>query len=43
MLGKSKGKLIYVFDFIKIKGYIIIPELSLDTQKIIYPGVRGDL
>jgi len=43
MLGKSKGKLIYVFDFIKIEGYIAILELGLDARKIIYLGVGGDL
>jgi len=43
MLGKSKGKLIYVSNFIRIKGRIAIPELGLNTRKIIYPGARGDL
>jgi hypothetical protein len=43
MLSKSKGKLIYVFGFIKIKDYIVIPDLGLDAQKIIYLRARGDL
>jgi hypothetical protein len=43
MLGKSKGKLIHVFDFIRIKGRINILKLNLNAQKIIYPGARGDL
>jgi len=43
MLGKSKGKLIHVSDFIKSKGRIAILDLGLDAQKIIYPGARGDL
>jgi len=43
MLSKSKGKLIYVFDFIRIEGYIIILNLSLDVWKIIYPRARRDL
>jgi hypothetical protein len=42
MLSKSKGKLIHVFDFIRIKGRINILELNLDARKIIYPGVGGD-
>jgi glutaredoxin-related protein len=43
MLGKSKSKLIHVSDFIKIEGYIAIPDLSLNAQKIIYLRARGDL
>ena len=43
MLGKSKGKLIYVFDFIRLKGRVNILKLNLNTRKIIYPGARGDL
>jgi len=43
MLGKSKGKLIYVFDFIRLKGRVNILKLNLDARKIIYPGVGGDL
>jgi len=42
MLGKSKGKLIHVSDFIGTKGRINILELNLDARKIIYPGARGD-
>jgi predicted RNase H-like nuclease (RuvC/YqgF family) len=42
MPGKSKGKLIYVSDFIGVKGRIAMPNLGLDTRKIIYPGARGD-
>ena len=42
MLGKSKGKLIYVFDFIKLKGRINILEVNLNARKIIYPGAGGD-
>jgi len=43
MLGKSKGKLIHVSDFIGLKGRINIPDLDLDARKIIFPGARGDL
>jgi hypothetical protein len=43
MLGKSKGKLIHVSDFIRIKGYIAMPDLGLDARKIIYLRARGDL
>jgi hypothetical protein len=43
MPSKSKGKLIHVSDFIRTKGYIIIPDLSLNAQKIIYLKARGDL
>jgi hypothetical protein len=43
MPSKSKGKLIYIFNFIRTKGYIAILDLSLDAQKIIYLKVRGDL
>jgi len=43
MLGKSKGKLIHIFDFIGLKGRVNILKLNLDARKIIYPGVRGDL
>jgi hypothetical protein len=43
MLSKSKGKLIYVSDFIRIKGYIAILDLSLNARKIIYLRARGDL
>jgi hypothetical protein len=42
MLGKSKGKLIYVFDFIRLKGRINILELNLNARKIIYLSARGD-
>jgi len=42
MLGKSKGKLIHVSDFIGIEGRINILELNLNARKIIYPGVGGD-
>jgi hypothetical protein len=42
MPGKSKGKLIYVSDFIRLKGKINVLELNLDTRKIIYSGARGD-
>ena len=43
MLGKSKGKLIYVSNFIRLKGRVNILKLNLDARKIIYPGVGGDL
>jgi hypothetical protein len=43
MPDKSKGKLIYVSNFIRTKGYITIPELGLDARKIIYLGAGGDL
>ena len=43
MLSKSKGKLIYISNFIRIKGYIAIPDLGLNAQKIIYLRARGDL
>ena len=42
MPGKSKGKLIYVSDFIRLKGKINILELNLNTRKIIYLSARGD-
>jgi hypothetical protein len=43
MPGKSKGKLIYVSDFIRPEGRIAMPDLGLDAWTIIYLGVRGDL
>ena len=43
MLGKSKGKLIHVSNFIRLKGRVNILELNLDARKIIYPGAGGDL
>jgi hypothetical protein len=43
MLGKSKGKLIHVLDFIRPKGRITMPDLDLDARKIIFLGARGDL
>ena len=43
MLSKSKGKLIHVFDFIRLEGRVNILKLNLDARKIIYPGARGDL
>jgi hypothetical protein len=43
MLGKSKGKLIYVSDFIGTEGRIVIPDLGLNARKIIYLGAGGDL
>jgi hypothetical protein len=42
MLRKSKERIIYVFNFIKLKGRINILELDLNARKIIYPGVGGD-
>jgi hypothetical protein len=42
MPSKSKGKLIYISDFIRVKGRIAMPDLGLNAQKIIYPGARGD-
>jgi hypothetical protein len=42
MLRKSKRRIIYVFNFIKLKGRINILELDLNARKIIYPGVGGD-
>ena len=42
MPGKSKGKLIHVSNFIKLKGRINILELNLNTRKIIYPGAGRD-
>jgi hypothetical protein len=38
MLGKSKGKLIHISDFIGPKGRIRMPDLDLDARKIIFPG-----
>ena len=43
MLRKSKGRIIHVFNFIRLKGGINILELDLNARKIIYPGVGGDL
>jgi len=42
MLSKSKGKLIYVFDFIRLEGRINILELDFNARKIIYPSIGGD-
>jgi hypothetical protein len=42
MLGKSKGTIIYILDFIRLKGRINILELNLNTRKIIYLSARGD-
>jgi len=42
MPSKSKGKLIYIFDFIKVKGRINILELNFNTRKIIYLSARED-
>ena len=42
MPGKSKERIIYVFNFIRPKGRINILELNLNTQKIIYLGAGGD-
>ena len=39
MPSKSKGKLIYVLDFIGPEGCITVPDLGLDARKIIYLGV----
>ena len=43
MLGKSKGKLIHVLDFIRLKGKITMLDLDLNARKIIFLGARGDL
>ena len=43
MPGKSKGKLIHVLNFIRLKGKIIMLDLDLDTRKIIFLRARGDL
>jgi hypothetical protein len=43
MLGKSKGTIIYILDFIRLKGRINILELNLNARKIIYLSARGDL
>jgi len=43
MLRKSKGKLIYILDFIGLKGKITMLNLDLDTRKIIFLRARGDL
>jgi hypothetical protein len=42
MLGKSKGRLIYVSDFIRPKGRINISELNLNAWKIIYLDIKED-
>jgi hypothetical protein len=36
MPSKSKGKLIYVLDFIRVKGRIVMPDLGLNARKIVY-------
>jgi hypothetical protein len=43
MLGKSKGKLIHVLDFIGLKSKITILDFDLDARKIIFLRARGDL
>jgi hypothetical protein len=43
MPGKSKGKLIYISDFIGPEDRINILDLDLDARKIIFPGAGGDL
>jgi len=43
MLRKSKGKLIYVLDFIRLKSKIIMLNLDLDARKIIFLRAKGDL
>jgi hypothetical protein len=42
MLGKSKGRIIHVFDFIRLERRINILKLDFNARKIIYPGARGD-
>jgi hypothetical protein len=42
MLRKSKGRIIYILDFIRLKGRINILELNLNARKIIYLSARGD-
>ena len=42
MPSKSKGKLIHIFNFIRLEGRINILELNLNAQKIIYSSARGD-
>ena len=43
MLSKSKGKLIHVSDFIRLKGRIAMLDLGLNARTIIYLRARGDL
>jgi hypothetical protein len=42
MLKKSKGKIIYILNFIRLKRRINILELNLNARKIIYLSARGD-
>jgi len=43
MLRKSKGKLIHILDFIRLKSRITILDLDLDARKIIFLGAKGNL
>ena len=43
MLKKSKGRIIYILDFIRLERRINILELNFNAWKIIYLGARGDL
>jgi len=40
MLKKSKRKIIYILDFIRLKRRINILKLNLNARKIIYPSIR---
>jgi hypothetical protein len=42
MLRKSKGRIIYILNFIRLKRRINILELNLNARKIIYLSARGD-
>jgi hypothetical protein len=42
MLKKSKGRIIYILDFIRLKRRINILKLNFNTQKIIYLSAKGD-
>jgi hypothetical protein len=43
MLRKSKKRIIYILDFIRLKGKINILKLNFNARKIIYLSARGDL
>jgi hypothetical protein len=42
MPRKSKRRIIYILDFIRLKGRINILKLNFNARKIIYLSARGD-
>jgi hypothetical protein len=44
MFSKSKGRLIYISDFISLEGRLIVTENGLiikNAREVIYPGTSG--